>query len=136
MNWSAGARCPLEGQPRRTAATHNCVRAAFVNAVFALRGASAADEVERRVDEDPRIFSCFKPLGLILHGAREALIQCRAVRDGESQRAIQSADRGAEFRVLAAKRSGIFIVRLQEVKLVDHAVVVHADAGSRCPPMT
>ena len=61
--------------------------------------------------------------------AREALIQFRAVRDGESQRAIQSADRGAAFRVLAAKRSGIFIVRLQEVKLVDHAVVVHADAG-------
>ena len=129
VNWPAEARCLLQGQPRRTAATHDCVRGALVNAVFALRGAGAADEVEGRIDEDPRIFSCFKPLGLILHGAREAFIQCRAVRDGESQRAIQSADRGAAFRVLAAKRSGIFIVRLQEVILVDHAVVVHADAG-------
>ena len=68
VNWPAGVRCLLEGQPRRTAATHDCVRAALVNAVFALRGAGAADEVERRIDEDLRIFSCFKPLGLILHG--------------------------------------------------------------------
>ena len=66
---------------------------------------------------------------MILHGAGEALIHCRAVRDGEVQRAIQVSDRRAAFKLLAAKQSGIFILRLHEAKLFDPAVVVDADAG-------
>lgn len=45
------------------------------------------------------------------------------------QKAIQMADKDAAFCELARRTSGIFIVRLHEVGLVDHAVAV--DASNR-----
>ena len=52
------------------------------------------------------------------------------VRDKEVQRAIHCGERAAPFRVLAGRRYGVFIVRIQEERRVDHVVVVDARNGS------
>ena len=54
---------------------------------------------------------------------------CRVVRDEKVQRAIQDGERIAPFLVHAARRTGVFIVRILEEKRVDHAVVMDVYNG-------
>ena len=51
------------------------------------------------------------------------------VREEEVQRAIQDGERIEPFRVLVARRTGVFIVRILEEKRVDHGIVLDAYNG-------
>ena len=129
VNWAVSSLREVPGQPRCTAAKYGCVKAAVINAVYAFRGTSAANVVEEVIGDDTGVYYNFRPLGRVFQRARETIIGCRVAREENIQMAIQSADRWAAFRALAGRTTGVFIVRLQEVRRVDHAVVV--DAGAR-----
>ena len=81
------------------------------------------------VDLDSRLWQSLKPLSVLLDAARSSVVRCRIVRDQELQQAIQNSDRCFAFNKIAARREGVFLVRLREDARVDHAVVV--DAGRR-----
>ena len=69
-------------------------------------------------------------LGELFCRAHESVTGCHVVCDEQFQGAIQCGERGPPLRVLAASRSGVFIVRIQDEKRVDHAVVMDAQNGS------
>ena len=117
------------GQPRCTSKTHDCVKVAVIKAAFACRGLVVAEAWDRVLERESQIFHNFRTLGEIFHRAQESVTGCGVVRDEEVQRAIQGGERTAPFRVLAARRAGVFIVRIQEEKRVHHAVVVDAPNG-------
>ncbi len=112
-----------------TSATHDCASAALVNAVFGLRGEDAAGRVREVIDRGERPYETLKPLGEIVKKAKESHVHCRVMREIEAQAAIQKADRRVAFAFLAAKRSGVYVVRLREEACVDHALVVDANNG-------
>ena len=78
------------------------------------------------LERESRIFHNFWVLGEIFQTSKESVTGCLVVRDEEMQRAIKGGDRAAPFRALAARRAGMFIVRILEEKPVDHAVAVDA----------
>ena len=124
--WHSSSRRHLPGRPRCTSEEHDCVKAAVINAEFACRGSVAAEALEQVLERESRIFYNFRALGDIFQRVQESVTGCRVVREEEVQRAIQGGDMTAPFRVLAARRAGIFIVWILEEKRVDHAVVVDA----------
>ena len=85
--------------------------------------------MERTLRMESRIFHNFRALGELFQTARESVTGCRAIGNTEVQRAIQSSKREAPFLALAAKRTGVLIVRIQEENRVDHAIVVDAMNG-------
>ncbi len=92
--------------------------------MFALRGESAATWTRTRA------FTLASNLWAVCCKRQQNREPgCRAARDADVQQAIQASDRWSAFRVLRAKRQGVFVVRLHEAKLVDHAVVVDANSG-------
>ena len=126
VGWHSSSLRHIPGQPRCTSEEHDCVKAAVINAAFACGGSVAAEALEPVLERESRIFHNFRTLGEIFQRAKESVTGCLVVRDEEVQRAIQGGDRTAPFRVLAARRAGIFIVRILEERRVDHGVVVDA----------
>ena len=127
--WRSSSRRHLPGQSRCTSRTHDCVKAVVINAAFACRGLVAAEALEQVIKKGSRILHNFREVGELFQRAQESVTGYCVVRNEEFQRAIQDSERIAPFRVLAARRTGAFIVQLLEEKRVDHAVVVDADNG-------
>ena len=94
--------------------------------MFACSGLVAAEALEHVLKNESRILQNFRAVGELF---QESVTGGRVVRDEEVQRCIQDGERIAPFRVLAAWRTGVFIVRILEEKRVDHAVVVDAYNG-------
>lgn len=59
----------------------------------------------------------------------ERVKNCRGQRNREVQLASGSGKREETFKKLAKKASAVFIVRLRQERLVDHAVVLDANRG-------
>ena len=117
----------VSGQPRCTVALHGCVKAAVINAVYALPGTLAADVIEEVKRNDTGVYHNFGPLRRVFQRTRETVIACGVAREDKVQGTIQPADRWAAFRELVGSITGVFIGRLLEVRRVDQAVVVDAN---------
>ncbi len=134
-------RLPGSGNIFATAGQYDCVEAALVNGMGALeddleRREKAAEIAKRAIALDRQWFLNFKPLGSIVNKLQKELIReglnglhvLKLPKD-EIRAAIKCSNRMNAFSWLASKTRGIYIVRLKQDSLVDHAVCV--DAGRR-----
>lgn len=85
MSWSEGDRRDVSGLPRSTARTHDCIRAAANDAIFACRGNEAASILEETIRGDSRLKHNLKCLGELYDKAGESKTGCRSVRNEELQ---------------------------------------------------
>lgn len=129
VDWQAGSWRPVQRKPAVTSATHDCVRGALLNVIIAVVGIRALEAARHIVNSDKRLLQNLKALGMILHAVRNKRFRCRAIRDMGLQQAMRKRSTRRVFELITAKPAGVFIVRLREDALVDHAVVADANSG-------
>eukprot|EP00171_Calliarthron_tuberculosum_P015200 IDg15200t1 len=126
-----------------TSKTHDCVQAAILNGLDALWGSpqdkrsavGAGAEVLASEMDRGLVFHSLAPLGAVmnkmqqkLHKSLQVTVQARKVR-GEAHKVLRSGNRALAFKWLGNMTDGVFIVRLQQAPVVDHAVCIDASRG-------
>lgn len=119
--------CDVPGQPRislKKNRMYDCFEAAVVNALYACCGVGAAMAVEGVCSEISESRAKLQAVEHILEKAKLKGIGMTADKDLNIK--INEDRFEGVFQTIADMQSGVYIVRLREEKVCDHAVVVDA----------
>lgn len=99
----------------------NCMSAAIVNALDIVRGRSVAEAVQAFIEEDAPHLLSLKDVPPLL---QRAGAKAEAQRIPKSERPVFLSD---PFRYISRATSGVYLLHLHQLGVVDHIVVVDAN---------
>ena len=79
--------------------------------------------------EDKSLWRTMSPIGALLCRAPTSTTGCRVVRDPALNVELQAQGRHRGFTAIASRTDGVFAVKIRDGCMVDHAVMVDANAG-------
>lgn len=97
VQWEAGVRRALRGQPRVSTKTNNCVRASSVTSVCSLWGKAAAAYIQGVVEVYDSARSRLSEV-VVLFERSERVTKCRGQQNREIQLEISSGSREKPFQ--------------------------------------